>query len=449
MKTRILALLVGLGLIPLLGGADWPQFRGPKRDGHSADKGLLKQWPAAGPKLLWTFKKTGLGYSGPAVVGDRLYIMGARDEAEFLIALDLKDDGKELWSLKLGPIFSWKGNTWNEGPSATPTVDGELVFALSGQGDLVCATTAGEQKWRKSMTKDLNGEVNPIGGAPAPFGWGYTWSPLVDGDKVICLPGGKDGLMAALDKNTGKLLWRSKEVPEQATYSSPIVAEIGGVRQYIAMTALDERKEGGTNSSGGLLGIAPADGKLLWYFHRQPGYSDCVIPTPIHHEGQIYTTVGFNLGCDLISVTKKGDTFTAKDEYDRKTQKNLINREGGVVLLDGKIYGHSFEGKAKGWNCQEWKTGKTIWTDKKAKFEPGSIIYADGLFYIYGAENGTCVLVKPNGMKWDEISRFDIPEKSKLRKQRGEIWTHPVIANGKLFLRDQELLFCFDIADKK
>jgi outer membrane protein assembly factor BamB len=257
---------------------DWPQYRGPNRDGHSADKGLLKQWPAGGPKLAWAFKTTGLGYSGPAVVGDKLYIMGAREDAEHLIAIDVKT-GNQLWSLKLGPIFTWKGNTWNEGPSATPTVDGDSIFALSGRGDLVCASAAGKEVWRKSMTKDLKGEVNPIGGAPAPYGWGYTWSPLVDGDNLICLPGGKDGLVAALNKKNGDVVWRSKEVPEQATYSSPIVVEIGGVRQYIAMTAEDAA----AGSTGGLLGVSAKDGKLLWYFHRQPPYSDCVIPTPFHH----------------------------------------------------------------------------------------------------------------------------------------------------------------------
>src|SRR5262245_55966592 len=223
---------------------DWPQFRGPQRDGVSRETGLRKTWPQDGPPLLWSYAEAGLGYSGPAVVGDRLYMSGGRGDQEYVFALDLKNVAdktvKEVWSAKIGPLFTWKGNQWNMGPNATPTVGGERLFALGGFGDLVCVETAsGKEAWRKSMPRDLGGEVNPIGGGledPTPLGWGYAWSPLVDGDRIICVPGGKQGLLAALDGKSGTIIWQSKEITDQAPYSSPVAAEVGGVRQYIQVT---------------------------------------------------------------------------------------------------------------------------------------------------------------------------------------------------------------------
>lgn len=198
-----LAFVCAAGLAVRAG--DWPQFRGPARDGASTETGLRKEWPAGGPPLLCTFSELGLGYSGPAVVGDRLYISCGRGESEFLVALDLKNVAtgkiKELWSTKIGPIFTWKGNEWNKGPNATPTVDGDFVYALGGFGDLICVEAAsGKERWRKSLPRDFGGEVNPIGGGamePTPLGWGYSSAPLVDGDRLICVPGGSRGLLAA------------------------------------------------------------------------------------------------------------------------------------------------------------------------------------------------------------------------------------------------------------
>lgn len=426
MNARIAAGVLGLfAIVPMLGAADWPQFRGPNRDGYSQDKGLLKEWPKAGPKLVWTWKDAGAGYSGPAVVGDTLYMMGAREGSEYLYALDIKGP-KELWSVKLGPMFQWKGNSWNDGPSATPTVDGDLVFALSGNGELVCADTKGNPKWRKSMPKDFAGEVNPIGGdAKNLLGWGYTWSPLVDGDNLICVPGGKKGLVAALDKKTGNLVWQSKEVTDQATYSSPIVADVQGVRQYIVMT------------NAGAVGIDAKTGGALWVYKREQPFADCVIPTPVYFTDHVYMTVGFGLGCDLVKLTKDGAKFKSEPVY---SDRKLTNREGGVILMDGRIFGHS---ENKGWECQDLMTGKILWADKR-KMKSGSLITAEGLFYIYGADDGVVALVKPDAKKWEEISRFTIPQMGK-NKPNGKIWTHPIIANGKLYLRDQELLFCYDI----
>jgi outer membrane protein assembly factor BamB len=189
--------------------ADWPQYRGPNRDDVSSEKGLLKEWPKEGPKLLWSYKETGVGLAGPAIVGDRLYTLGGRGKDDVLIALDISGAApKELWATGVGPIFEWTGNSWSSGPSATPTVDADRIYALGGNGDLLCAARAdGKEIWRKNLPTDLGAEINPIGGGPKKLGWGFTWSPIVEGDRLICLPGGPKGTVAALNKLTGEMIW--------------------------------------------------------------------------------------------------------------------------------------------------------------------------------------------------------------------------------------------------
>jgi len=417
-----------------LHAADWPQFRGPQRDGVSRETGLLKEWSKDGPPLLWTYANAGVGFSGPGVVGDRLYLSGGRGDTEFVFAIDLKNVAnqtvKEAWSAKIGPLFQWKGNTWNAGPSATPTVDGELLYALGGQGELVCVETAtGKERWRKHLPRELKGEVNPIGGGsedPTPLGWGYTWAPLVDGDQLICVPGGKNGLLAALDKKNGKVLWQSKEVAEQASYSSPIAVEVGGIRQYIVVT------------NPGIFGIAARDGKLLWSYRREPAYDDVVIATPVFHDSHVFATVGFGQGCDLIKLVPQGNEIKVEKIL---SNKSMQNRDGGVVLVGEHLYGHSESG---GWLCQEFKTGKIVWSER-GKLGRGSVTFADGNLYCCGEKEGVVVLVEATPKGWNEKGRLRLPRESRLRKPSGALWTHPVIANGRLHVRDQELLFCFNL----
>jgi outer membrane protein assembly factor BamB len=361
------------------------------------------------------------------VVGDRLYIMGTRGDTEFLVAIDVKS-GKEVWASRIGPRFTFKGNEWGDGPRATPTVDGSVVFAQGGQGDLVCADAAtGKECWHVSLLKDLEGEISPLGGNTWTTGWGFTASPLVDGDQVICVPGGKQGLLAALDKQTSKVKWRSKDLSEPATYSSPLVAEIDGVRQYIELT------------DQGVAGVAANDGRLLWNYLKKPPYQDVVIPTPVQHDHSVYITAGYGAGCDLVKLTKQGDRFKTEKVY---ANKNMVNQQGGVVLVDEHIYGYS---EGKGWVCQDFKTGKNIWTERR-KLGRGSLTYADGHLYCYAEDDGVVALVEASPKGWKENSRFEITQKTKIAKPSGKIWTHPVVANGKLYLRDQDLLFCFDIA---
>lgn len=416
--TLPLSVLCGLALAGFAAAADWPQWRGPDRTDVSKETGLLPAWPKDGPKLLWTFKDAGEGYSGPAIVGDTLYCMGADGKTEFIYAVDLNTQAKK-WSTPIGPIFT-EGH--GDGPRGTPTVDGDLVYGIGGQGNLICVKASnGDKVWVKEFKKELNGDMMS--------GWGYTESPLVDGDQVVGTPGGKDGTLAAFDKKTGDVLWRSKGWTDKAAYSSIMAVEIGGVHQYVQLTG------------DSVAGVSSKDGSLLWRFARKG--STAVIPTPVVSGDSVFITSGYGVGCSLVKVTKDGDKFKAEEGY---SDKDMVNHHGGVVLVDGNLYGYS-DGDHGRWVCKDMKTGKVLWSKGKdeTKLGKGSVTYADGCLYCYSEDEGTIVLVPASPDGWNEKGRFTIPEKSSHRSKSGKFWTHPVVSNGKLYLRDQELLFCYDV----
>jgi hypothetical protein len=396
---------------------DWPQWRGPQRTDISKETGLLKEWPKDGPGLAWTFREAGAGYSGFAVVGDRLYSCGADEKDEYIFALSTKD-GSKLWSTVFDTRFDNK--PWGDGPRCTPTFDNGLLYALSGSGTLVCVKAEnGDKVWSVSLVKDLGGN-RP--------GWGYCESPLIDGDKLVCTPGGGKGTFAALDKKTGEVIWQSKKLHDGAAYSSIIAAEIGGVRQYINMT------------SAGEAAVAASDGGLLWQSDiAQNGTA--IIPTPLVLDNQVFVTSGYGAGCGLLKITKGEDKFTAEKVY---SNKDMENHHGGVILIDGYIYGHS---NSKGWMCMDFKTGEVKWSSNG--IGKGSLTCADGMLYCYSEGNGTVALVEPSPTaKWSVKGTFEIPEKTQMKPKNGAIWTHPVVANGKLYLRDQDLIFCYDVKGK-
>ncbi len=432
LKTITYKLLTVLSVM-LLGQvrADWPQFQGPNRDSHSPETGLLKQWPEGGPKLNWTFKDCGLGYSSAAIVGDRLYISGARGEQELLICLDAAK-GKELWTCAIGPKFNFDGNSWGPGPRATPTVGDGRVFALGGFGNLVCVDAAsGKLLWSKEMMKDLGGEVNPIGGGPggkpgeAKTGWGYTWSPLLAGDQLICVPGGPQGAVAALDTKSGDVIWRSKELTAQAAYASPIAATIDGVPQYIVL------------HNGGLVGVSAKDGSLLWTFEKE--YPDVAIPTPIYHDGHLFASACASAA--MVKLTKSGDKFEVEPMYKGKATRTLKNQVGGSVLVDGHLYGYS---EKMGWVCQEMLSGDQAWA-ARSPLKAGSVVAADGMLIVYDEDAAEVALVKANPEKFELVSKFALPAATAQKSPGGRNWTPPVINNGQLLIRDQELLFSFQI----
>ena len=412
MKNRML----GVAVIVLLGTAqrspaepgNWPQWRGPDRTDLSAETGLLQSWPEGGPKRVWLNEDIGLGYSGPAIMDGQLYIMGARGEKEFLLALDAAD-GRELWAVEIGELLK---NNWGDGPRGTPAVDGQYVYALGGHGNLVCALRAdGTVRWTKSM-KDLGGKLP---------NWGYTESPLVDGDHVICTPGGEQGAVAALNKLTGEPVWQSKEFKDGAQYASIMPIAHDGQRQYVQLTMKH------------VVGLNPQTGEVLWT-SDWPGRT-AVIPTPIYAQGQVYVTSGYGVGCKLIRLN---GTPQPEEVY---ANKNMKNHHGGVILLKGNLYGYSDN---VGWLCQDFETGEEVWSEKKP-LGKGAIAYADGQFYCLDESSGDVVLIDASPEGWNERGRFTIEPQTELRKPSGRIWTHPVIVDGRLYLRDQELLFCYDV----
>lgn len=391
---------------PLL-SADWPQWRGAGRVGHSPDTSILAPWPKSGPKQTWVFKDAGVGYSSFSIVGTRLFTMGARQESEQVICLDATT-GKELWATSLGPVYE---NNWGDGPRSTPTVDGDHLYALSATGILACLNIKdGTEVWKVDVVKSLGGELQ---------GWGYTESVLIDGDHVVCTPGGQQGTMAALDKKTGAVVWQSSKLKGPAQYSSPIRIEVNGQPQY-AQLLMNK-----------VVGIAPKDGALLWETSF-PGRV-AVIPTLLFHDNSVYATAGYGTGCQMIKL----DGAEPEVVYE---EKSITNHHGGVIVVDGKIYGHSDKG---GWTCQDFLTGKIEWQDES--LGKGTCTYAAGHLICVDENDGTVVLATAKPDKWQEISRFKLAPQTSIRKKEGRIWSHPVVVNGRLYLRDQDLIFCYNV----
>ena len=409
---RVLNSWVSCALVSLVAlsafGADWPQWRGDSRRDHSPDKGLLAQWPQEGPKQVWSFNNAGSGYAGFAIAKDSLFTMGLRDGMEFLIAVNAST-GKELWSSSAGQKYP---NGWGDGPRMTPTVDGDRVFAIGGQGLLICVEAKnGKLIWSKNLVTDLGGQLQD---------WGYTESPLVVGDIVICTPGGPQGTLAGLDKSSGAVRWRTSGLTDKAQYSSPILIQHDGQPQVVQLVM------------NRFFGVSPKDGSVLWK-KDFPGRV-AVIPTPIYEDGIVYVTAGYGVGCEAVRL---GTNNSIAPLYSNKVMKN---HHGGVVCVDGYLYGHS---DGAGWVCQELKTGKEIWSHKG--FGKGSVTYADGKLICLDERNGDVALVEASTQGWKELSRFKLAPLSSKRSSQGGIWPHPVVVNGRLYLRDQELLHCFNV----
>jgi outer membrane protein assembly factor BamB len=337
--------------------------------------------------------------------------MGSRDAVEYVIAIDTAT-GKEKWSAEAGALLT---NGWGDGPRATPTVDGDKVYALSGKGALVCLNAAdGKQLWSADMVA-LGGKVP---------GWGYCESPLIEGSLVVVTPGGAQGTLAAFDKVTGKLAWQSAEWTDPAQYASLIAVSHNGARQLIQLTMQS------------IAGVNAADGKVLWKTEF-PGKT-AVIPTPIFKDGQVFVAAGYGVGCKSVKVGPGNAVETLYETTD------MVNHHGGVVLVGDHLYGYNDKA---GWTCMDFKTGAVKWADKKG-LGKGAIHGADGMLYLLEERTGTVVLIEASPEGWKEHGRFTLSPQTTNRNPKGMIWTHPVVSGGRLYLRDQELLFCFDVSAK-
>jgi outer membrane protein assembly factor BamB len=406
---------------------DWPQWQGPDRNAVSKERGLLKEWPKEGPSLAWKASGIGEGMGGIAVSGGRIYTTGDSDGTAWLHALN-ESDGKVAWKAKIGR-GGRLGNVFRpSGPRATPTVDGDRLYILSQHGEFVCFTTDGKEVSRTDYVKDLGGIV-PV--------WGFSESPLVDGEKIICTPGAEDATLTALDKRTGKPIWKCP-VPEGPTgnrgflgtsgaaYASVIAVDFEGERQYVQLTATT------------LVGVAASDGKLLWRYDRASNTHRINVSTPIYHDGLVFASSAYDAGGGLVKLSKVGTGGVKAQEV--WFSKRMANHHGGMILLDGCLYGASGGNEGGYLACLDFKTGNVLWTERRA--QKGALALADSRLY-YRTERGTMLLIEPNPKQYVERGRFEQPDRSKELA-----WPHPVVANGKLYLRDQDVLLCYDVKAK-
>ncbi len=446
--------LIGLAVIffatAAVYAADWPQWQGPNRDGKSADTGLLQQWPDDGPPLAWKIDKLGGGDSAPSIAAGRIFGMANRGDEEVVWCLS-ETDGSEIWVTPLGPAFQQRASQGREGPACTPTVDGERLYVEGLAGNVACLQVKdGKILWQISMTEKFGG---------SPPMWSYRESPLVDGDRIIVTPGGPDAILVALNKLTGETIWQSKmpEAPAAesnappagggfggrrgggrggfggraggggAAYASPIVVDFDGQRQYVQLTAR------------ALIGVAASDGKFLWRYDKPANGMGINCTTAIFHDGTIFASSAYGAGAGLIKLAKGADgAVNAEEVY---ATAEMQNHHGGMILLDGYLYGATGGNEGGALACLDFKTGKVMWDlrqqgQRRAK---GALAFADGRLY-YRLEDGTVILVEPDPKQYTERGRFQQPDRTRL-----PAWSHPVVANGKLYIRDQDTLYCYNI----
>ncbi len=556
-KNTLIGIFFSTLLFSSASADDWPQWQGPNRTAHSKETGLLKEWPKDGPPLAWKAKSLGGGDSMPSIAAGRIYGMSHRGSDEVVWALSEKD-GKEIWAVRIAPAHSTSWPQSKEGPSCTPTVDGDRLYVMGLAGNIACLQAAdGKVVWQRNLVADFGGR-SPM--------WSYRESPLVDGDKVICTPGGEETTMVALNKLTGETIWKSlvpdrsggpqnpfgggnrpgmmqmdptlstldadhnKEIsadeltaaptallkldknqdgklsedelsPQRgegggqgnrprrgpgimrmikalsaldadesgtieeaeiknavvalqkvdvnhdgklteeeagmkymgpqntgAAYSSPIAIDFGGQRQYVQLLAMT------------VAGVSAADGKLLWRYDKPANGMRINISTPIYHDGDVFATSAYGAGGGLARLTKKPTgEFAAEEVW---FSKSMENHHGGVILHDGALFGAN-GGNGGGYlACLDFKTGEVLWNERdsdKRRVTKGSVAFADGRIY-YRTEEGPIVLIEPSRKEYIERGRFDQPERTDK-----PAWAHPVVANGKLYIRDQDTLFCYDI----
>src|SRR5688572_13508781 len=434
--------------------ADWPQWQGPERNAVSKETGLLKEWPKDGPPLAWKVSGVGGGYSSPSIAGGQIFGMSNRGSDEVVWARN-EADGKELWVTPLRPVVSQGMRQGIEGPGCTPTVDGDRIYVIGMGGDLVCLNAKdGKIVWQKNFTRDFGGNLPT---------WRFNESPLVDGDKVICTPGGPDAMMVALNKMTGETIWKSQlpAAPEAnpaaggggggcgqggrgggpggrggrgpgagAGYSSAIAIDFEGQRQYVQLTAR------------ALIGVAASDGKLLWRYDKPANRMGINISTPLYHDGHVFAASAYGAGGGLVKLVKDAAGIKAEEVY---FTNKMQNHHGGMVVVDGALYGANGGNEGGFLACLDFKTGNLLWDERDSgqrRAPKGSIALADGRIY-YRTEQGAMLLIEPNPKQYTERGRFDQPDRTPQ-----PAWPHPVIANGKLYLRDQDLLLCYDVKAK-
>lgn len=416
-KASAPAVLPDVSLVTANSEPAWTQWRGKDRTGISEDKGLLKTWPEDGPPKAWQSNGLGGGYSSIVIADGKIVTMGKYGSETRMVAVAL-EDGSKIWEVAVGG---------GDAPNCTPTIDGEFVYGLSHGGDLLCAELAtGKEVWRKSFPRDFGGKMMSD--------WGYSESPLVDGERLIVTPGAPDAAIAALDKRTGDVIWKSALPPnpgpagkDGAAYSSIVIGNGGGIKQYVQLVGR------------GVIGVEAESGRFLWGYNRVAN-TTANVPTPIVSGDLVFCSSGYgDGGSALLRLTGKRGQITMQEVW-YKTSRELQNHHGGMILIGDHVYmGH---GHNNGFPvCFDLKTGRELWKPGRgAGSGSAAVVYADGHLY-FRYENGTMALIAANPEKYELKGKFDIAINN------GQSWAHPVVFNGKLFLRDQDEMICYDIRE--
>lgn len=396
--------LLTVVLPTLISAQDWTQWRGPGRAGLSTETGLLKFWPADGPPRLWSVEGLGEGYGSIAVRGDRILVQGTSGGASVVFCLN-RSSGKTLWSAALGPkVSESRGN----GPRSTPTIDDDRVYVLTENGDLACLRLRdGAPVWRKNILREF-GASNP--------NWMISESPLVDGERLIVSPGGRNAGMVAFNKMNGNRLWVTQDLSEEAAYSSPIIVDVSGIRTILNFT------------SQAAVGIRASDGKLMFRYERAAnGTANCA--TPVYADNKVFFSSAYGTGGALLKLTSDNGLVRADEVY---FTREMMNHHGGMVLVNGYLYGFSNAILT----CIEFATGKKQWSHRSVG--KGSLTYADGMLYLVG-EDHIVGLAEANPRAYVERGRFNIDDQGR------PSWAHPVIAGGQMFIRNQGRLTVYNI----
>lgn len=398
-------------------GNDWYQWRGPNRDGIAKEQGLKNQWPEEGPAILFQSKGLGSGMASVAIADGKVCTIGNIDGQTHLICLKQKD-GSLLWKRAFTPDRG--------AANGTPAIDvaNDRVYGLSFDGILVCCELqSGEIVWKKSFPGDFQGKMES--------GWGYSESPLIDGDRLICTPGGMDAMVVCLDKSTGETIWKGKAPQgklrgnDGAGYASVVISNAAGRKQYVQLIG------------HGVVSYDAQTGELLWNYDRVAN-TTANIPTPIVKDDYVFCSTGYDDGGSaLLQIKKSGKGLAVKEVY-YKSSKQLQNHHGGMVMVGDHIYmGHGHNNGFPA--CVEWRTGKDLWEKGRgAGSGSAAIIFADNkLFFRY--QDGVMAMIDSDTKKYKLLGKF------KLATHNGESWPHPVIVDGILYIRDQDDLVAYQL----